>query len=621
MEAPRRGIGALREYFYGAGIGRAAMEPRDPIVVGRMGRWRVVYRAGPRGIRRGGGLRFTPPNGFSAPRFEDMTAPGYCRLRCSNPDASLAPSLVEPVLGSAFLPASLDVEVQDASLAEGDSVEIDYGWTPSGVPGAQAQTLAMPVEFALLVDAGGTGDWELLPDPPGLEVLPEAPSALWVTTPAQVAAGRAFSARAVARDCFHNVAAGRSSIPLLRLPDGETIPFRREAPGIFVCGGATLETEGVHRPEVSAEGLPAVHAPPTMALAEAPERKLLFGDPHCMSGLCVGEYPKPSTARGIVEYVHAYARDAAGLDFAACTSLAMRMDGEEWGEVTEAARRFTEPGRYVALPAYEWFGTLEQDGNKNVYFLDDRDVPKLDSRSPDSDHPEKLWKRLEGFEGRAMTIPHHSVSAVIGSRWRWHDPRFQRLVEIYSCWGSSEAAGCERPLVNPARCEGQSARDALEKGYRLGFIAGSDTHASQPGFSNRLRLKNGWRGGLACVWAERFDREGIFRALWERRCYGTTGARIILEFFLNGVPMGSELALEASDERRLEVRAEACAPVEEVVVVKNAREVHAERPGRESVRFEWVDPAGRERESDYYYVRLRQDDGEMAWSSPVWADA
>ena len=423
------------------------------------------------------------------------------------------------------------------------------------------------------------------------------------------------------RDCFHNVVITGASLPKLQLPDGSIVPFRQESPGIFICENVVLQTEGVCRLKVSADGLPTTHTPPIQVLEQAPDRTLLFGDPHCMSGLCVGEYPRPSTAREIVEYVHTYARDCAGVDFAACTSLAMRMDEEQWKEVSDVANRFSEAGRYIALPAYEWFGMLEQDGNKNIYFLDCEDIPKLDSRSPDSDHPEKLWKQLEKFEGRVMTIPHHSVSAVIGTRWRWHDSRFQRLVEIYSCWGNSEANGCDRSLVNPARYEGQSVQDALEKGYRLGIIAGSDTHTSQPGFSNRLRLKNAWRGGLACVWAKTFDREGIFKALWERRCYGTTGARIILEFSLNDAPMGSEIKLNESTERKLKVRAEACSPVHKVVIIKNAREIHMDEPGRESVSFEWLDSSGRERESDYYYVRLVQDDGEIAWASPIWVDS
>lgn len=621
MTAPQRGIGALREYFYGEDIGQVKIEPEGPIIAGRMGKWRIIYEVGPHGIYQGGGLRFTPPNGFTTPQFEDVTATGYCKFRCSNENVSLVPSLIEPVLGYTFLPASLDLIVQGSSLVEGDSIEIEYGWTPSGIPGAQAQTLAMPVELTLSIDSTGEGYWELLTNPPIFDVLPEEASFLWVTAPAQVIVGHGFSVRAVARDCFHNVATTDASIPKLQLPDERIVHFRQESPGIFVCENIVLEAPEVHRLKVLADGLPTAHTPPIQVLDEVPERTLLFGDPHCMSGLCVGEYSRPSTAREIVEYVHSYARDCAGVDFAACTSLAMRMDEAQWKEVIEAANRFSEAGKYIALPAYEWFGMLEQDGNKNIYFLDCEGIPKLDSRSPDSDHPEKLWKQLEKLEGRVMTIPHHSVSAVIGTRWRWHNPKFQRLVEIYSCWGNSEASHCERPLVNPARYEGQSVQHALEKGYRLGIIAGSDTHTSQPGFSNRLRLKNAWRGGLACVWAKTFDREGIFNALWERRCYGTTGARIILEFSLNDAPMGSEIKINESTERKLKVRAEACSPVHKVVIIKNAREIHMDEPVRESVSFEWLDSSGRERESDYYYVRLIQDDGEMAWSSPVWVDS
>ena len=47
MTAPQRGIGALREFFYGEDIGQAAIEPVGPITVGRMGKWRVTYEGWP----------------------------------------------------------------------------------------------------------------------------------------------------------------------------------------------------------------------------------------------------------------------------------------------------------------------------------------------------------------------------------------------------------------------------------------------------------------------------------------------------------------------------------------------------------------------------------------------
>ena len=39
----------------------------------------------------------------------------------------------------------------------------------------------------------------------------------------------------------------------------------------------------------------------------------------------------------------------------------------------------------------------------------------------------------------------------------------------------------------------------------------------------------------------------------------------------------------------------------------------------DSVSFEWEDSSPLH-SAAFYYVRLRQADGQMAWSSPVWVD-
>jgi hypothetical protein len=69
------------------------------------------------------------------------------------------------------------------------------------------------------------------------------------------------------------------------------------------------------------------------------------------------------------------------------------------------------------------------------------------------------------------------------------------------------------------------------------------------------------------------------------------------------------------------VRAEGTAEISEVSVLKNGSAVHLFRGGGESFEGRWLDGAGSGRETDYYYVRVRQADGEMAWSSPIWVDA
>ena len=59
------------------------------------------------------------------------------------------------------------------------------------------------------------------------------------------------------------------------------------------------------------------------------------------------------------------------------------------------------------------------------------------------------------------------------------------------------------------------------------------------------------------------------------------------------------------------------------VGIQRQREIEslkADLPGKAEARFTWEDanPLRGEKPS-YYYVRVRQQDGQMAWASPIWA--
>jgi hypothetical protein len=43
------------------------------------------------------------------------------------------------------------------------------------------------------------------------------------------------------------------------------------------------------------------------------------------------------------------------------------------------------------------------------------------------------------------------------------------------------------------------------------------------------------------------------------------------------------------------------------------------KPGKAEYRGRWLDPQP-SRGVHYYYVRVQQEDGELAWSSPMWID-
>lgn len=101
------------------------------------------------------------------------------------------------------------------------------------------------------------------------------------------------------------------------------------------------------------------------------------------------------------------------------------------------------------------------------------------------------------------------------------------------------------------------------------------------------------------------------------------GWRIICDITLNGQPIGSELKLAWDEGRVMKVRIFGTAPLEKVEVV-SAGCVIDEIPvveGSCDLITEWEDKRpGRPLHDVYYYLRIRQTDGNIAWLSPFWID-
>jgi hypothetical protein len=135
------------------------------------------------------------------------------------------------------------------------------------------------------------------------------------------------------------------------------------------------------------------------------------------------------------------------------------------------------------------------------------------------------------------------------------------------------------------------------------------------------------------LYATENNREAIWDAMWNRRCYATTGPRIIVDFRLEDWPMGSEVSLgdhpEMESKRALRVEIHGTDRIRSIEIVRNNREVHVVEPDAPDAAFTWTD---REKIGEvnlpkapfssgpftFYYIRITQEDGEMAWSSPIW---
>jgi hypothetical protein len=154
-------------------------------------------------------------------------------------------------------------------------------------------------------------------------------------------------------------------------------------------------------------------------------------------------------------------------------------------------------------------------------------------------------------------------------------------------------------------------------------MASGDNHSGNPGYGC-LKPSHDWPTqeigmALIAVQAEELSRASIFRALYQRRTYATSGARILLDFRVAGSPMGSEIRVQQSPEIVVDVAGTAA--IARIEIKRDCQTVHVQEPASESARFVWHDPDFDRDEATYYYVRIVQTDEEEAISSPVWVNA
>ena len=277
-----------------------------------------------------------------------------------------------------------------------------------------------------------------------------------------------------------------------------------------------------------------------------------WGDLHGQSEETVGTNPVSSYFR--------FARESALVDFAGHQGNDFQITEAIWTEIKAQANTQYHPGRFVTFVGYEWSANTPLGGDHNVYYPGNDGplhrsshvlIPDKSDIDTDCTHVTELYDTLRGQD--VLLLPH------VGGRYanlNWHDPKLEPLIEVYSEWGEFE----------------WFLREALEKGYQVGFTAGSDDHKGRPGAAPPGSGSFGVYGGLTCIYATELTRDGLWEALKARRCYGTTGQRILLEVTADGQPMGA--AYQANQPPEISVKVLGTAPIERVDIFRGLELVY-----------------------------------------------
>lgn len=519
----------------------------------------------------------------------------------------------------------IEASLEDDGLDAGDQIIVTYG-NPDRLP-LTARVQGFPdrkVAFLAFVDREGKDEFEEVAGSPLISSVESGPaSRMDLIVPSIVRSQQTPQLLLAYTDEIKTKPAEDPEVASLRVSNldethevliaKKASSIRFQVPELIWAPGDTkhckIRVEDPQR-QWTAESNPSV--------IRASGAHLFWGDLHAQSQFHAWcPVDEIGIGCGTLEEIYDFAHNVAGLDFCAITDTDS-ICGGIWPEVRQAALKANQDGQFVVFQATE--GGDNVDGHRNILFSSDRPEPSVEPNESHGGASRFAARRAqELYHGRedVLLVYHHTK---MWNNWSHWDPTIEAVMEIYSSWGSGETRGTDR--WNLSEMSG-GAQEAWAKGYRLGVIAGSDTHVGTPGRNishcerdEMLIFSN----GIAGVWAEDLTRESIFGALKRRHCYGTTGVRMILEVFLENHPMGSEVSWSrATKPRNIQINVHGTDALQSLQIIKNNLIVHDVPLRGDSAQICWTDGSDT-KTGDYYYVRVTQYDGHRAWSSPIWVD-
>lgn len=334
-------------------------------------------------------------------------------------------------------------------------------------------------------------------------------------------------------------------------------------------------------------------------------------------------------------------RDDKSLQFFATSSAEDEEDtpSDVWKLVNTCVTEFNEDDRFVTMVGMEWFSDAADEGCRQFIFSKDN-RPLLRKKETKWNSLKKIYKAHSPKE--LISIPSLTSLKGYGCNFESFAPEFERVVEIYNTFGSTENLskdGNERPFASAKKRAGLEQVEgtiinALNNGCRFGFVAG--------GFDDRGPYKTlidkeftTYSRGLTAILSPLHDRESLFQGLYNRNCYATTGERILLSFNLAGKIMGSELSTVTKPglfyTRFISGFVAGIDEISKAIIYRNGKEFKVFENQKPFFEFSIEDSEPYEKlllepreETEhpfiYYYLKVIQKNGHIAWASPIWVD-
>lgn len=567
-------------------------------------------------------------------------------------DLKQTSNVIYAIYGDNKILAAREVEVPDNVVPQFEFTlpcELKAGQTISIFMGSPQKSLANKTtgntcqtnaqrrrSFFLYIDPKGDGKYE---DPEifTLDVRGNSLHSIQILTPSFVARNKRFDVIVRFEDKFGNLTNNAPPDTLIELSYEhlrENLNWK-----LFVPETGFVTLPNLYFNEVGVYKIQLQNLNTSEAFVSSPIKCFAENNRSLYWGLLHGESERVDSTENIESCLRHF-RDERAYNFVAtsCFDTIEETSNEMWKLISQHVAEFNEDDRFTTFLGLQWQGESPEEGLRHLIYSKDS-KPILRQKELKTSSLKKIYKTFSQKE--LMSIPTFTMGSGVHFNFDDFTPEFERVVEIYNAWGSSEGIlkeGNLRPITfkgkkgikeNPAG----SINEALKKNCRFGFVAGGlDDRALYGDLYDSDQVQ--YSPGLTAVIAKSHSREAIFDAIYNRSCYATTGKRIILGFEIAGHSMGTELDTKLKPglavNRHLTGYVAGTAPLSKVEIIRNGEVIKTFSVKESTFEFAYddaedmkqilLDGDGERSPFIYYYVRVLQEDHHMAWSSPIWID-
>lgn len=490
--------------------------------------------------------------------------------------------------------------------------------------------------FYLYIDTKGKGDYK---DPEifSVDVRGSKLENIRVIAPSMVSKNERFDIVVRFEDCYGNLTANAEEGTLIELSYDqlrENLNWKLFVPetGFINLPNLYFNETGIYRIKLhNTFTKKTYYSCPIQCVDSQETRSIYWGTFH-------GESERFDASNQIESCLRHF-RDDQAYHFYASSAFESEDETPQdiWKSVTLQVSEFNEEDRFVSFLGMQWFNSEKDEGLRQIVFSKDN-KPILRKKEAKSNNLRKIYKSHNPKD--LFGIPSFTMAKGFGYNFEEFTPEYEPVVEIYNAWGCSECTTKEGNL-RPITANGKgieewadgSIRRALNAGHKFGFVAGGlDDRGIFEGLYNSSQVQ--YSPGITAVIAENQTRDSIIQALRDRSCYATTGARMIVNLEIASLGMGRLVSTKAKPgllyNRYIKGAVIGTTPITKVEIFRNGNVIKEFTPNDKTFEFEFDEMTPLEQDLltptkdhipfTYYYLRAQQEDGHIAWGSPIWIE-